>query len=374
MAAHIVPAWAACTHRAGQGLQHRPCWLLPATGHRSVGCRRRAPRSRVAAPPRAALLQAAAELAGYPQVADLLHRAAEITASLWAAPAAAPAAGSASGISNHALLLADLATALQPACFDEACGRARDTLLVVSLVLPVLALVAAVSYLLRPPPQESLDDGSVFADESTGTLFEAPGGATPERDRKGELAFRAVSYTPWPVEEGFEGERLRLDVGVVGERQPRTFVFSKVLPEPSQLVMVTLERPLGIVFEEDARKKRAVVAGFAPGGHAEQVMRRAKVNPSLAASAALEGDVLRACTATCIVYPTRELFGLKPPKRAVVVYGADGQRWPQIITALKKGLFADGPVTLVLERPLPREGSATAGWEAGAAKGVRLGL
>ena len=39
---------------------------------------------------------------------------------------------------------------------------------------------------------------------------------------------QAVSYTPWPVEEGVEGERLRLDVGVVGERQPRTFVFSKV--------------------------------------------------------------------------------------------------------------------------------------------------
>lgn len=35
-----------------------------------------------------------------------------------------------------------------------------------------------------------------------GTIFEAPEGAAPERDRKGELAFRAISYTPWPVSGG----------------------------------------------------------------------------------------------------------------------------------------------------------------------------
>lgn len=39
----------------------------------------------------------------------------------------------------------------------------------------------------------------------------------------------------------------------------------QLLPQPSQLVCVTLERPLGIVFEEDARRKRAVVAGLTPG-------------------------------------------------------------------------------------------------------------
>jgi hypothetical protein len=45
--------------------------------------------------------------------------------------------------------------------------------------------------------------------------------------RQGELAYRAVSYTPWPVEEGFEGERVRLSVGPINDRQPRTFVFNK---------------------------------------------------------------------------------------------------------------------------------------------------
>ena len=52
-----------------------------------------------------------------------------------------------------------------------------------------------------------------------GTLFEAPEGVQPARDKKGELAFRPVSYTPWPVEEGVEGERLRIEVGPVGATQ-----------------------------------------------------------------------------------------------------------------------------------------------------------
>ena len=63
-----------------------------------------------------------------------------------------------------------------------------------------------------------------------GTVFEAPKGTQPERDHLGELAFRAVSYTPWPLEQGAVGERLRIDVGQPGKTQPRTYVFSKVRP------------------------------------------------------------------------------------------------------------------------------------------------
>lgn len=44
---------------------------------------------------------------------------------------------------------------------------------------------------------------------------------------QGELAFRAVSFTPWPVEEGCEGERIRIRVGPVSSPEPRTFVFVK---------------------------------------------------------------------------------------------------------------------------------------------------
>ena len=67
----------------------------------------------------------------------------------------------------------------------------------------------------------------VFDDPATGMYFQSQEGAAPERDRKGELAFRPISYTPWPVEEGTPGERLRIDVGPASSTAPRTFVFDR---------------------------------------------------------------------------------------------------------------------------------------------------
>ena len=67
----------------------------------------------------------------------------------------------------------------------------------------------------------------VFEDPSTGVVFETDEGKLPEKDRKGELAFKAVSYTPWPVEAGAEGERVRVLVGPVGACMPRTYVFPR---------------------------------------------------------------------------------------------------------------------------------------------------
>ena len=49
------------------------------------------------------------------------------------------------------------------------------------------------------------------------------------------------------------------------------------------------------------------------------------------------GDVLRACTCTTFVFEGTALFGAKPPVRTLVVYGADDQRWPKVIAALRKG-------------------------------------
>ncbi|KAL4428114.1 hypothetical protein ABPG75_002203 [Micractinium tetrahymenae] len=333
--------------------------LHPSSGgvYRETRWQDRRQRRRRASPAQALLLEQAGGLAsGW---VDAVVTAFQLGPAMSGGPSSS-SGGDPAAIAGL-LALADLATALQPACFDADCERQKDMLLVASLAFPLLVLAAAVAYLLRPPPQSSLDEGSLFEDESTGTIFEAPEGAAPERDRKGELAFRPISYTPWPVEEGVEGERIRIDVGAVGERAPRTFVFSKALPQPSQLVVATLERPLGIVFEEDKRRKRAVVAGFAPAGHAEQLAKRAALNPALAATAPREGDVLRACTATNIVYqPAALAFGAQKPKRAIVVFGADGQGWPQTIAALQKGLVADGPVTLVLERRLQGDAAAAA--------------
>lgn len=71
----------------------------------------------------------------------------------------------------------------------------------------------------------------VFDDPATEIYFEAPLGAKPERDLKGQLAFRPISYTPWPVEEGQPGERLRINVGPSTLTSPRTFVFDRCSPK-----------------------------------------------------------------------------------------------------------------------------------------------
>ena len=47
-------------------------------------------------------------------------------------------------------------------------------------------------------------------------------------------------------------------------------MFEKLLPGPSELVQVTLPRPLGIVFEEDSRRGRAVVVEFVPDSLADR--------------------------------------------------------------------------------------------------------
>jgi hypothetical protein len=238
-----------------------------------------------------------------------------------------------------------------PACFDAQCQAQKDAIFAASLIAPVLGFAAAAAIIFRRSRSENS-----FEDPDTGASFDVPEGTEPIRDRYGELAFRAVSYTPWPVKAGEDdaGEPIRIEVGAVGDKQLRTFLFEKILPPPSQLVIIKLPRPLGIVFEEDKRKGRAVIAEIVAGGNAEQLAKRASLNPtSLASTAPKVGDILRACTATNIVYRTGALIlGAQTPERAIVVYGADNEKWPAVATALKRGLVADGEVTLVLERKL----------------------
>ncbi|DBB17857.1 TPA: hypothetical protein ACH3X3_002875 [Trebouxia sp. C0006] len=188
----------------------------------------------------------------------------------------------------------------------------------------------------------------VFDDPATGVYFESPDGTTPERDRKGELAFRPVSFTPWPVEAGTPGERLRIDVGPASGTSPRTFIFDR-RTDDSDIFKVTLPRPMGLVFEEDKAKGQVVVADFVEGSEAEKRNKVAKLNQSWR-SVAQVGDVLRACTCTNLVYATRSLLGVKAPVRTIVVYGADNQKWPKVLAALKAGSRSDGEVTLVFER------------------------
>lgn len=243
-----------------------------------------------------------------------------------------------------------IAAAVPSICFDSQCAANADAAFLTALAIPLVAACAVGAWVLRPPPKELMDSGRVFEDPKTGTIFEAPEGFSPELDKNSLLAFKPISYTPWPVASDAPGERVRIDVGKVGSTEPRTFVFEKVLPGSSEIVCVSLPRPLGVVFEYDQQKKRAFVADFIPGGNAEQRSKVAKLDSGRAKQAVLNGDVLRACTCTCPVWPTKALFGAVAPEQHIVVYGADKTKWASLRTALKRGRFKDGPVTLVVER------------------------
>ncbi|CAD7696818.1 unnamed protein product [Ostreobium quekettii] len=246
-----------------------------------------------------------------------------------------------------------MASAFVPGmCFDQQCQAAMDKAFVVAIGIPLLVAIASIAYLLRPVPKELQEKDEIFEDPTTGFVFQAPEGSAPERDRKGELVFRAISYTPWPVADGEEGERVRINVGSVNNKEPRTFVFGKILRGPSKIIRASLPRPMGIDFVEDAKNQRVAVGGFLPGGEAERREKVASVDPALRDTVPKEGDVLRAITCTNFVYPTRALFGAAPPERHIVVYGADGMRWPAVVAAMRKGDKRDGDVTLILERQI----------------------
>ncbi len=94
------------------------------------------------------------------------------------------------------------------------------------------------------------------------------------------MVFRVVSYTPIPVEPGYQGERIRLKVGPVSQRQPRTFVFPRLMTQPSEILVVSLPRPLGIVLEWNELGRTASVVQLLEGSAAE---KKSKVRSALLA-------------------------------------------------------------------------------------------
>jgi hypothetical protein len=196
-----------------------------------------------------------------------------------------------------------------------------------------------------------------------------------ERDKSGRMVYVPRGYYYDGVRPSDEGDRIKVDVGVVGSRRQRTFALRKVLSSSSSsassstsssstsdIFESTMEKPLGIVFERDT-EGRVRVADFIEGsraGRAAAVQRmQGGVNnatvgpgPGGVGAAAKRGDVLRACTTTTLSFgPRAQLLGdLSGTKRAVVLFGCDGQPWNKTVGALTAGLVADGPVTLLLER------------------------
>ena len=261
--------------------------------------------------------------------------------------------------------LSTLATALTSTyCFDDvACQTKADRDFLIAVGAIFAASVSGLAFFFfgnRPSPIKS------FQDPATGAIFEKPDSETePERDRNGELVFKAISYTPWPVDQTLPGDRLRINVGPVTNVTKRTYVFAKLM-EDSDLITVVLDRPLGLILKEDTARTsaptqkggggstRIVVDDIIPGSNAERLFKAGKLSPEAALACAMPGDVLRGFTCTTFVYEgfaaTTLGAGSKPPTRTLTVFGADNQSWGNVMGAMKRGVVADGPVTLILER------------------------
>lgn len=177
-----------------------------------------------------------------------------------------------------------------------------------------------------------------------------------ERDSSGRMVYAPRGFYYDAVRPGEEGIRLKVDVGVVGGRRQRTFVIRKTFSFSSDVVSVTMERPLGIVFERDT-EGMVRVADMVQGSRAGRAAAVERLQGGGFSGAAVvgaprRGDVLRAFSTTTLSFgPRAQLLGdLSGTKRAVVLFGCDGQPWNKVVGALKAGLVADGPVTLLLER------------------------
>lgn len=201
-----------------------------------------------------------------------------------------------------------------------------------------------------------MEDGWVALEPEPEPSFDAA--EDYERDDSGRVVYAPRGFFYDGVRPSDGGERFKVDVGIVGARRRRTFALRKRLfrekgEECSDLVEVTMERPLGITFEPDT-EGRVRVSDFVRGSRAGRAdaVARLQAPASVGASAPRRGDILRAFTTSTLSYgPRAQLLGdLSGTKRAVVLFGADDQPWGKTISALKSGLVADGPVTLILER------------------------
>lgn len=225
-------------------------------------------------------------------------------------------------------------------CFDPSCQAAADRALLVVAAVPLVMVGAAGVFFAGKRDVEEEDE-----------LL---------RDAKGEPVLVASSYEnralPEDAEVHDDVTMLRIPVGRVGRTRLRTYAFAKQRHESdptnsrkSRVFSVTLPRPLGLVMAEDRSLKRAVVESVDGAGRAGQQLALASLGGSM--EAPKPGDVLRAFTCTVVVYKAAALaFGAQKPERTIVMYGADGQPWPRVADALRRGVKADGDVTLVLER------------------------
>lgn len=243
-------------------------------------------------------------------------------------------------------LLDFLAFVPPPACFDQTCQIAKDKFYVLSLVVPFAVFGGFLLFLTTSRREGTVEIDSAGKYTEKSYEVDSEDEARLARDSTGEIAYRAIRYTPYLTEKDPSDVLVRLNVGPVNGTIPQNFLFEKSSPT-SKLITVTLPKPLGVVFEEINDKVQIV--DLIENSGADQLRKKANLDSSLRDSAPMVGDVLRGLTTTVVIYKEGALIA-QGPEREIVVFGADGQKWRDVKAAMKRGLVADGPVTLVLER------------------------
>ncbi|KAL2620492.1 hypothetical protein R1flu_000697 [Riccia fluitans] len=189
--------------------------------------------------------------------------------------------------------------------------------------------------------------------------------------RRREVKIRASRLNVVAVEKEDEEEqeekddreevKLKIPVGPIRNCLDETFTFKRILGPSSVFVVVTLRKPLGIIFEavRKRNKEKVVVAELVPGSNAQRAFkvnqmfqgagsnRKSRGGSVILNGDVRPGDILRATTTVGVEV---DLFGIRAPKRVMMLHVADGRRWDDTMAALKASFIADGPLTLVLER------------------------
>lgn len=164
-------------------------------------------------------------------------------------------------------------------------------------------------------------------------------------------------------ETALEEVTVKIKVGPVRGLSEKVYKFQKIFGPSSSIVVVTLPKPLGIVFEESPLrnaygKNRIMVGELIAGGNADRASRVAQLflgaprknaqsNIPLVNGGVLPGDILRATTTAGVLV---DFFGIRRPQRVMDLYVADGRPWHLVMRALHASFVADGGLTLVLER------------------------
>jgi len=260
-------------------------------------------------------------------------------------------------------------------CFDEACQAAKDQAFVLATLLPSVAAVA-LAFVLARKTKAGEAEGEGDDDSSSGRRSDSVGGeaAGPgpsasaeefERDKLGNPVVALDGWMTFPVPVGSEeaGSRLKVEVGPMGRRTKRLFFFGHQ-PARTRLFTTTLDLPLGLRFGQDPRSKAIVIEEILEGTDAARQRQVARLSGQLAIA---PGDTLVAFSSINFFYGGQAIFGMKPPQRTRVMYGCRGlggagrnRGLEECLTALARTQVADGPVTLVLERPITQEDATNA--------------